>query len=174
MTGVAQPQQIDSLERQVRQLRQQLDNANDELDDKIAKLSRACQSQLDANKELAAVKAKLSGLEGRPTAPTQTAAAADSKTLDCLRDEVDWLEDELKKARQEIRTLSSRRTGDGSSNDDGDAQNRIRELEQEREDLLAGISGLHRDIQRVRLDAVELGKEISSAQGGSRAVFGYV
>lgn len=164
MTGVAH-HQIDILERQVRQLRQQLDEANDELDDKITKLSQACRSQLDANKELAATKARLSRLEEG----SAHAAPSECKDLESFRDEIRWLEDELTKARQHIRSLSHRKTTGSGNGDLEEAETRIRELEHEREDLLAGIAGLHRDIQRVRLDAVELGKEISSAPGGTGA-----
>lgn len=174
MTGVPQ-QQIDSLEKQVRQLRQQLENANDELDDKIARLSRSCQENLDTAKQLAIAKARLD------KAPTANAHRneQDVRALQGSKDEVVKLEEELSRARKQIRALSSSASGGLATSPTGtghgqavevrlqQANDRLREMEHERDDLLAGIAGLHGDLQRVRKDAIDLGKDIASVQGTS-------
>lgn len=174
MTGVPQ-QQIDSLEKQVRQLRQQLENANDELDDKIARLSRSCQENLDTAKQLAIAKARLD------KAPTANAHRneQDVRALQGSKDEVAKLEEELSRARKQIRALSSSASGGSATGHTSrghcqavevrlqQANDRLREMEHEREDLLAGIAGLHGDLQRVRKDAIDLGKDIASVQGTS-------
>lgn len=124
----------------------------------------ACQGQLDASKELAATRAQLD----RISSSDGITRAPENEAFNHFRDEIQCLEDELFKARQHIRSLSHRRSASGGNDAPlQEAHQRIKEMEQEREDLLAGIAGLHKDIQRVRLDAVELGKEISSTQNGS-------
>lgn len=170
--------QIHKLEQQIHRLHDQLANANQELDDKLAKLQAANRGSLVAGKELIAAKARINQLE-RQSLTGRTSPRA----FENAKQETSKLEAELCSARHEIQKLIRQQRNASHSNQHTeelerlllvkskelqDVQRQLREVQIDREEVLSGVNGLFADLQRVRKDAEELGCDIAEArEGGS-------
>lgn len=175
--------QVQKLEVQIRRLHDQLAAANNELDDKLAKLQAANRGNLVTGKELIAARARIVQLENQRVGG-RSSPSGSHQDLAAAKNEATKLEAELTSARHQIQRLirqqhnapdTSAQSGElekllrAKSAELRDVQQQLREVRADREDVLSGVNGLFADLQRVRQDTVELGCDIASARQGGCA-----
>lgn len=133
--------QMALLERQIKELRAQLDQVNKQLDDKLAKLQRIDREHGTTRKQLASAKARIIELESLLTKGGNTQLAIDRREIQNLQRELQRVKDDALQLGDDI--ALAKRQSTGTQNDD-----RLSYTKEETKSLLAIVQHLRARVTR--------------------------